>query len=61
MAARRLISLIKNEIDPDDFDESEDLEDFYNRLDEKDRKIVDRMFRFLCGLTLRTLLIAKEL
>ena len=61
MAARRLIALIKNEIDPDDFDESESLEAFYKNLNEGEKKAVDRTFKFLCGLTLRTLLIAKEI
>ena len=61
MAARRLIALIKNEIDPDDFDDSESLEDFYKNLNEGEKKLVDRTFKFLCGLTLRTLLIAKEI
>jgi len=56
-----LISIIKNEIVPDDFDDSESLEDFYNNLNDAEKGIVDSTFSFLCGLTLRTLIIAKEL
>ena len=61
MAARRLIALIKNEIDPDDFDESESLEAFYKNLNETDKRVVDRTFYLLCGMSLRTLIIAKEI
>ena len=61
MPQRRLISLIKDEINPDEFDDSECLEGFYKLLNHDEKRIVDRTFSILCGLTLRTLLVAKEL
>ena len=61
MSQRRLISQIKQEISPDDFDDSENLEEFYKNLNDTDKGIVDKTFSYLCGLQLRTLIVAKEL
>ena len=61
MAGRRLITVIQNEISPDDFDDSERLELFYKNLNDNEKRAVDQSFSFLCGLPLRTLIVAKEL
>ena len=61
MSQRRLISQIKQEISPNDFDDSENLEEFYKNLNDTDKRVVDRTFSYLRGLPLRTLIVAKEI